>query len=299
MTQQLKAHLAIAASNVIFGLNVPVTKTLLDKYLDGFGLSFLRIAFAMAAFWALAIFTPRERVAPRDLLLLAVASVFGITLNQLSFVQGLSYTTTIDASIVITITPVLVMCLAAVALKEPISLLKVLGVVMGAGGALIIILHNASLSLSGDNMLGNLLCFCSSLSYAIYLIISKPLVARYSPATIMRWMFLFATAMMAPMAAPHVAQVAWSGVSAGGYLLLLFTLLGATFLTYLCIGYTLRYLRPTTLSMYNYVQPLVASLVAVALGLDTLGWYKLAAAVLIFAGVYLVTKSRKRLKPYQ
>ncbi len=299
MTKQLKAHFGIALANIIFGLNVPISKALLDNYVDATTLSCLRMVFAAAAFWILSIFTPREKVRPRDLLLLVVASIFGITLNQFSFIQGLSYTTSIDAAIVVTITPVLVMCLAAAFLKEPITGPKVLGVAMGAAGALMIILRNGGVSLSSNNMLGDILCFCSSLSYAIYLTISKPLVARYSSPTVMKWMFLFAAIMVSPMAVPHISSVAWGAMPINGYLLLTFVLLGATFITYLCIGYTLRYLRPTTLSMYNYAQPLVASLAAVALGLDVLGWYKLGAAALIFAGVYLVTKSRARAKPYE
>ncbi|MDR3296981.1 MAG: DMT family transporter [Prevotellaceae bacterium] len=298
MKKLLYAHLCMGVANIIFGINVPVSKSILANHLDGVSLSFLRMAFAAAAFWLLSLFVPREKVRPRDMALLLVAGLFGVAVNQFLFVQGLSYTSPTDAVMVITITPVLVMCLAAAVLREPITGVKVVGVLLGAGGALMIILHGGSASFGGEHMRGNLMCFFSSLSYAIYLIISKPIMARYSATTVMRWMFLFSAVAMLPISLRHVQDVSWQAIPMSGYAEIFFTLCGATFLTYLCIGYALRSLRPTTLSTYNYVQPLVASMAAVAMGLDSIGWYKLGAAALIFAGVYLVTKSRARAKPY-
>jgi drug/metabolite transporter (DMT)-like permease len=293
------AHLSIFAANIVFGLNFPISKSVLADYLDAYTLSFLRMAFAAAAFWLLVAFTRREKVPAKDVFMLALASLFGVSLNQLSFIVGLSYTASVDASIVITLTPVLTMCLAAVFLKEPISWMKAGGVAMGMGGALIVILGSGTVDVGSGHILGNILCLCSSLSYAIYLNISKSLVARYSSVTVMSWMFLFSAITVAPVGLQHIGQINWQEIPVEGYLKILYVLAGATFLTYLCIGYSLRYMRPTTLSMYNYVQPLVVSFVAVIIGTDTIGWYKIIAAILIFAGVYFVTRSRARIAPYK
>jgi drug/metabolite transporter (DMT)-like permease len=298
-TFSLPAHLSIAAANILFGLNFPISKTVLAHYVDAYTLSFLRMVFAAVAFWLLIACTKREKVPPRDIFLLAIASIFGITLNQLAFIVGLSYTASVDASIVITLTPVLTMCIAAVFLKEPISWMKAGGVAMGMGGALLVILGGGTADLGNGHLLGNCLCFCSSLSYAIYLNISKSLVTRYTSVTVMSWMFLFAALMMTPIGLPHIGQIHWASIPILGYLEILFVLAGATFLTYLCIGYSLRYMRPTTLSMYNYLQPLVVSLLAVIVGTDSIGWHKIMAAILIFTGVYFVTQSKARKQAYK
>jgi drug/metabolite transporter (DMT)-like permease len=317
MKSSIKAHLTIALSSVIFGLSALVSKNLLSEGIDAETLIFLRIAFAAVAFGVLGLFTKREKVPLKGIGLLALCGLFGVALNQSFFVFGLANTSSVDALIVTTITPVLVMCLAAIFLKEPITGIKVLGVAIGAMGALIIILHSfiddalacenfsCVLSLIGhnseasqNNTLGALMCFCSSLSYAIYLIISKPLAVHYSSSTIMRWMFLFATICTAPVGIWHVVDIKWSALAPHVLPFLGYILLFATFITYLCIGFSMRYLRPTTLSMYNYMQPLVASVVAVFAMQDRFEWYKLFAAALIFAGVYVVTKSRARTKPY-
>ncbi|MDR1226654.1 MAG: DMT family transporter [Prevotellaceae bacterium] len=317
MKSSVRAHLAIGFSSVIFGLNAPISKDVLSEGLSAEALIFLRVAFAAIAFGALSLFTKREKVPLKDVGLLALCGLFGVVFNQGFFLFGLAYTSSVDALIVTTITPVLVMCLAAIFLKEPITGIKILGVIMGAVGALIIILHTfindalacESISCAFDLMkrhgdepkgtvFGALLCFCSSLSYAIYLAISKPLAAHYSSSTIMCWMFLFAALGITPIGIWHVTGIQWSSLAphvipSVGYILFF-----ATFITYLCIGFSMRYLRPTTLSMYNYMQPLVASIAAILAMQDKFEWYKVFAAILIFGGVYVVTKSRARAKPY-
>lgn len=280
----------------IFGLNSPIAKGVLSHpEVSAYALTIFRMGGAAVMFWLVSLFTKREKVSLRDLGLLFLASLFGIQLNQSVFIIGLSMTSPIDASVIATVVPILTMVLAALFLKEPITWKKTLGVFIGAAGALMIILNSTGADgIAGGNSLGNILCLLSSLSYAIYLAAFKGLVSRYSPVTIMKWMFLFATMCCAPFFYQDVVSIDYSILPADIYAGIAFVVVGATFVGYLLIPIGQKTLRPTVVSMYNYEQPLVSALVAVAIGLDTLNLTKIAAAILIFGGVFIVTRSRAR-----
>ncbi len=291
--QQLHGNTFVLASTVLFALNIPIVKTVTPEWIAPEGLTMLRFLFAAAAFWITSLFTVREKVPPRDLLMLFVGSLLGISINQLLFIVGLAKTSPIDASIILTLSPVVVMLIAAVVLKEPITFKKVGGVLVGASGALLIVLSAASHG--GDKAShfgGNLLVFTSVVVYAGYLVLIKPFTQRYSTITLMKWMFLFAILTMMPFyhSSIHVAKYATFDV----YLRIFYVICGATFIAYLLVPLALKRLRPTTVSMYNYAQPLIASFVAILLGQDQLTWEKPVSAVLVFVGVYLVIKSKSR-----
>ncbi len=295
LSNRAKGHLSIAVTNIIFGVNILVVESLLKKFHIGADiLSLLRMLFGMVAFWVLFFFLPRQKVAFKDLFLLFLCGLFGILLNQLSFIVGMQYTDPINASLVITITPVLVMILAAVILKEPITWIKVGGVSMGLIGAAMIIVAGKEISFSLEKNWGAVFCFLSSLFYAIYLVINKPLLKKYAPTTILRWMFTFAAVVYLPIVGHKLPEVVWSSFPAEAYWEMAYLLIGATFTTYFLIGISLQYLRPTTLSTYNYLQPIVASLLAILLFGEQLTWIKIVAATLIFGGVFLVTRSKSR-----
>jgi drug/metabolite transporter (DMT)-like permease len=230
--------------------------------------------------------------------LLLACALLGITVNQTFFIFGLERTSPIDAGLIATLNPLLVMLIAAAVLKEPITWKKACGVFVGACGALLIIWHSA-VSGAGDkegSLSGNLFCLLSVISYCVYLVISRPIARRYSPVTLMKWMFLFATVMLFPFGAGDMLDApVFSSVGTWGALLdLLYVLVGATFLAYLFIPVALKRIRPTTISMYNYLQPIVAGVAAIIIGQSVLTWDKPVATVLIFAGVYLVTRSKSR-----
>ena len=234
---------------------------------------------------------------PRDLLLFFFASLLGIVLNQGTYVLGVSKTSPIDASVVTTTTPIFVMIIAALYLREPITGKKILGVVVGAAGALLLILSGAHL-VSGrtgsGSVSGDLLCLFAQLSFATYFVVFKKLISRYSPVTLMKWMFLYATACCLPFGYSDLKAVGWAELGWTNYAQIAYVVLGATFLAYLLMPIGQKNLRPTVASSYNYVQPLVATLVAVSLGMDTFGWLKGVAVLLVFAGVYIVTISKSR-----
>ena len=279
---------------ITFGLLAPVSKSLFGTGLvSAYALTMMRMGGGAVVFWIASLFTRREHVPPRDLLLFFFASLLGIVLNQGTYVLGVSKTSPIDASVVTTTTPIFVMIIAALYLREPITGKKILGVVVGAAGALLLILSGAHL-VSGrtgsGSVSGDLLCLFAQLSFATYFVVFKKLISRYSPVTLMKWMFLYATACCLPFGYSDLKAVGWAELGWTNYAQIAYVVLGATFLAYLLMPIGQKNLRPTVASSYNYVQPLVA----VSLGMDTFGWLKGVAVLLVFAGVYIVTISKSR-----
>lgn len=281
---------------VIFGLLSPVSKALLDSGLiSPAGLMMTRTAGAAAAFWPASLFVRREPVALRDRLSLFFAALLGIVLNQGSFILGVSMTSPIDASVVTTTAPIFAMIIAALYLREPITGMKIAGVAIGAVGALMLILSSPAAASSGSGSIGgDLLCMFAQLSYATYFVVFKGLIGRYGPVTLMKWMFLFATLCWLPFGAEDFVSTRWQAFGWRNFAEVGFIVLGATFLTYLLLPVGQKNLRPTVGCMYNYLQPLVASLVAVLAGMDRFTTIKAAAVVLVFAGVYAVTRSKSK-----
>lgn len=294
--QKLEGHLIIGATSVLFGLNLVVSKSILPHQVSAEGLTLLRVLFACLAFWITSLFSIKEKVCVKDLGTLFICALTGIVLNQSAFLKGLSSTSPVDASVLTTCSPMFVIVLAFFFLKEPITFRKVAGVVVGASGAIFLILSGNHTGGNISSVSGNALIIIGGLMYAIYLTIAKPLTLKYTSVTIMKWMFLFSSIILLPLdynylsdiqafKTPYNASVLWS---------IFFVLFGATYLAYLMIPLALKRIRPTTVSMYNYLQPIVASIVATAIGQDKITWIKVICALLIFAGVYLVTTSKSR-----
>ena len=293
--KHLPGHATMLVTNIIFGLNLPISKMLLDNdFISSYSLNFFRMIGGAALFWIASLFVKHEKVPIKDIGLLFLASFFGVMFNQVTFLKGLGMTDPVEASIVTTVVPILTMIIAALYLREPITWKKVIGVLIGAAGAIILILNTGEIGGGNSHMTGNLLCLLSGASYATYLVVFRKLIGRYSPVTLMKWMFLFAAIGTTPLTwgdfrTIDFALFTWE-ITAG----VVFVVIGATFLAYLLIPIGQRILRPTVVSMYNYLQPLVASLVAIAIGLDGFTWEKGVAGILVFLGVYVVTLSKSR-----
>lgn len=296
-SEKLKGHILILITNILFAVNMPISKYLLPTHVPPEGLTIMRMGFACVMFWLVSLFLKQEHVPLKDLGLLFICALCGVGFNQGLFIIGLNRTSPVDASIIATAVPIFVMLLAAAILKEPITGKKAFGVLLGASGGLLLVLSSTQLATGTSSLDGDLMIIVSGLMYAIYLVLSKPLTLRYSSVTIMKWMFLFTTATLLPftyqyvLSAPvfHESVRNWKALSAVFYVLF-----GATFLPYLLIPMSLKRIRPTTVSMYNYIQPIVASLIAVMIGQDTFSGQKFISALLVFTGVYLVTQSKSR-----
>ena len=267
---------------------------LMPEVIDPMALTFFRFGGGLVLFWLASFFMKAEKVAVKDKVLLAVASLFALVLNQIPFFYGLSLTSPIDASIVVTLLPIATMLLSAMILREPVTQMKVIGVLVGASGALLVVFSSHQVEGGQGNMLGNLIVFLAVVSFGLYLTLFKSLISRYHPLTVMKWMFLFASIFGLPFCYQAVLATDFALFSSTDWLSIGFVVVFATFFGYLLIPIGQKTLRPTTLSMYNYMQPVVASLVAIVWGIDTFGYQQALAGLLVFAGVYIVTQSKSR-----
>lgn len=278
----------------MWGVSAPLGKVILAGGVTPLMLTDCRMVGAAALFWVLSLFTGRERVEGRDLLLMFFASLFGIVLNQGMFLFGLGLTSPVNASIITTSSPIITMVLAAVFLGEPVSRLKVGGVFLGALGALILIAGGGGSGDAEGSPLGDVLVVAAQLSFSCYLVLFKRLTSRYSPVTLMKWMFTYASVCVIPFSYNEwacaglgdVGSDAWWGVAA--------FVVGPTFVSYLLLPVGQRFLRPTVTAMYNYVQPIVATLAAVWMGVGGFSVLKGVAVVLVFCGVGMVARSKSR-----
>ena len=292
--KNLKGHAAILAANILWGLNAPIGKAVLNNF-SALSVTTFRVVGAAAAFWLFSLFLPKENISHKDMLRLFFAALCGVVMNQGMFMFGLSLTSPIDASIITTTAPIVTMIVAALYLKEPVTNKKVLGIFLGAIGALTLILSNKTSTVSGSNpILGDLLCLIAQISFAIYLTVFKDLIAKYSPVTISKWLFVYASICFIPFSYQDIVAIDFTAIPADMIMRICYVVLGATFLSYICMMTGQKLLRPTIVSMYNYVQPIVASIAAVLLSMDTFGWEKAVAIGLVFLGVYIVTQSKSR-----
>jgi drug/metabolite transporter (DMT)-like permease len=293
-TKQYQGHIALLFSSVFFGLNFVISKSLLNGAVSPVGLNALRFLAGAVAFWLISFFMKAEKVSRRDLLILLGGSALGLMLNQILFVQGLSRTSSINASIISTTVPMLTMIFSAMILKEPISWLKTLGVIIGGVGAIFLILNSIHGVDKASSLSGDLLCLASCAAYASFLVITKPISQRYSPVTVMKWMFLFAVVLIIPFSIPSVMIIDFAGLGTQNWLALGFVLFFATIIPYFLIPVAQKRLRPTTQAMYNYVLPIVATALAVFTGTGVITVTKVVASVLVFVGVYIVTRSKSK-----
>lgn len=292
--KSLKGHAAVLVANILWGAYAPIGKVLLAEF-SAFSVIAFRAVGAAMAFWLFSLFLPQEHVNPKDMLKLFFASLFSVVFNQGASVVGLSLTSPIDASIVATVTPIITMIVAALYLHEPITNKKVLGIFIGGIGALTLVLDNPHSAGGGSNhLLGNVFCLISQLSFAIYLTIFKDLVGRYSPITINKWLFIYAAICFIPFSYRDITAIDFTAISSETWVKIGYVVLGATFVSYICTMIGQRLLRPTIVSMYNYIQPIVTAIIAMAWGMDTFGWQKGIAVALVFLGVYFVTQSKSK-----
>lgn len=281
-------------ANVCWGLMSPVAKLVFASgAIAPIIMVDFRIAGAALLFWITSIFTPREDVPPSDLLRLFGAGMIGILLNQGCFIIGVSYTSPGEASLVTTTMPMWVMLLAWLFLKEPITMKKAGGIALGAAGALILVLGGSGAIAGGDNpALGDFIVLMAQLSYALYLTLYRNFIKKYSLVTLMKWMFLSASVVGLPLTVTFLTATDWSAVSLIEWTGVGYVVVFATYLAYIFIMIGQKNLRPTIVGMYNYVQPIVATIVGITLGMDHFSIPKAIAVILIFFGVYLVTISK-------
>lgn len=294
MNKRTLALLAALVATTIYGLNHTIAKGLMPIYIKPFGFIFARVLGAAILFWIIGIWGPKERIETKDWKRIVLCAVFGMVINMLMFFKGLSLSTPINASIIITLSPIFVFLMSAFFIKEKITLIKYFGISLGFSGALALILFGNEMRYDAPNItLGNILFVVNSISYGIYLIIVKPLALKYHPYTLMKWIFLIAVIINLPITITEFIEVEWASLPFEAVWKLSFVVIGTTFLTYLLNVFALKELKASTVGVFMYLQPPIAIFFAIIVGSDSLTFVKSIAILLIFAGVYLVSKNPK------
>lgn len=294
MSKRLLAHAALIGANLIYGVNYSVAKWIMPEYVTPFALVVMRALGGVLLFWTFASFGVREKIKRRDLYRMALCGMFGVAFNQMMFLAGLNYTTPIDASIIMTANPIVVLVAALVLLGERITWRKTLGIILGGSGAILLILSSGEVSLSSDHFVGNLLMLGNTSSYAMYLVLVKPLMNKYHPLTVIKWVFLFGSFIIIPVGFQQFSTTAFHTFSIEVWLSIGYVVVFTTFLAYLLNIVAMKWVSPTLASTYIYSQPVIASIVAIIMLQDHLTWLKVLSTALVFAGVYFVNMAGQR-----
>lgn len=295
MNKRLLAIIAALGATTIYGLNHTIAKGIMPHYLQPFGFIILRVLGAAILFWLISPFGPKEKIERKDYLRMIFCAFLGMGLNMLVFFKGLSLSTPINSAVLITTTPIVVLVLSAIILKEKISSRKILGIGIGLLGALGLILYGSELRQDAPNIpMGNFLIFLNSIFYGSYLVVVKSLITKYHPFTFMKWLFSLGVLICLPFGYQEFIQIEWTTLPFEAYWGIAFVILGTTFCTYLFNIFALTQLKASTLSAFVYVQPLVGIGYAILTGQDKLTLVKIVAACFVLAGVYLASRKPNR-----
>ena len=295
MSNRAPALLAATAATSIYGINHTLAKGLMPDHIQPFGFIMLRVGGAAIIFWLIGLFQNDRMIQREDIVRLIAASVFGMVINMLLFFKGLSLTTPINSSVIVTLSPLLVFVLSAILIREKVTWLKALGVLIGLGGAVSLIIFGQPTTFNAPNIpLGNALIIVNALSFGMYLIVVRPLTRKYKTITLMKWLFLTAFIINFPITFNEFSQVEWTNLPFSAVWRMGFVVLGTTCLTYLLNTYALRHLSASTIGVFVYLQPVIAIFYAILSGADQLSLTKLLAGIAVFAGVFMVTKNPAR-----
>lgn len=291
-----KAHSALIVANLLYGISYPVSKSLMPDYLSPIEIIVLRAGITSIMFWSIHRFFFYEKVERKDLLKLALCGLFGVAINQILFFEGLNLTTPIDSSIIMVSNPIMVLIISGIVIKEKITYLKMAGIILGAAGAIITIVYGKQLSAGSDPVRGNIYVFVNAFSYAVYMVLVKPLMEKYKPFTVMKWTFIFGSVCIIPVSLNTFRTVDWSAFNVFTWSALVYVIIATTFVAYLLIGFSMKYVNASVASFYIYFQPVIASLLATIMYDEKITFVKVLSALMIFTGVFLVSAKKKIIK---
>lgn len=293
MNNQVKTHLYLFLANLIYALSFTITKDVVPHYVQPFGAIVIRVSVAFILFLLVQFFFIREKIKRKDIGLLILCGLFGVAINQLLFFKGLSITTPINAALMMTTTPILILLLSGLFHDEKITLMKITGVILGATGAVLIILSGKQLTLNSGQTFGDILVLINAASYAIYLVIVKPLMKKYHPVTIITWVFFFGWFFVMPAGWSEFSTIEWNQFTSWVWFELTFIVIFTTFFAYLLNTLALQHATPSMAGIYIYLQPALATIIALALNRDEYPIVKIVATILIFLGVYFVSSASR------
>ncbi len=294
MNQRSIALILVSIATLIYGVTFTIAKDVMPLYVKPYAFILLRVSGATAVFWIAGLFVNSQKIAKEDYKKIILASFFGIALNMLCFFKGLSLTTPISASVMMVTSPIMVLIFSSILLKEKIIKRKIIGVFVGLIGTILLIVYgNNSEDNTTNSTLGNFLVFVNAASYGLYLVLVKKLISKYNPITFIKWFYLFGLILVIPFSFIEFIEISWTTMPTDIYLKVGFVILFTTCITYLFNIYGLSKLKPTTVGIFIYLQPVIATIFALSMGSDSLNLVKMGASVIIFSGVYLVTKQPK------
>jgi drug/metabolite transporter (DMT)-like permease len=291
MNQRTIALIAVSIATLIYGVTFTIAKEVMPIYIQPYAFILLRVSGGTLVFWTAGLFITRQKIEKGDYKKIMIASFFGIALNMLSFFKGLSLTSPISASVMMVTSPIMVLIFSSILIRKPIGKQRVLGVFVGLIGALLLItLGSSSKGASENSAFGNFLVFLNAASYGLYLVLAKDLIKKYNPVVFIKWLYLFGLIFVIPFGYSELTAIVWQEIPTNIYWNIGFVLIFTTCITYLFNLYGLSKLKPTTVSVFIYLQPVIATIYALIVGSDSLNLVKICATLLIFFGVYLVTK---------
>ena len=290
MSKRYFALIAATLVSIIYGVTFTIAKDVMPLYILPYGFIVLRVGGSVILFWLIWLFVPKEKIDRKDFPRIIAAAFFGVAFNMLTFFKGLSLTSPISAAVLMVSTPIIVLILSAIIMKERMLKRKVFGIVLGLVGTAFLILYGKSVGNASNANLGNLLVFANAVSYGFYLIVVKKLMDKYSAFTFVKWIYLFGFIMVLPFGYNELQAVEFSTIPVDIAWKIVFIVVVSTFLTYLLNLLSMKELKPTTVAVFIYLQPVFATIFAIGLGKDELNLVKIGAAILIFSGVFLVTQ---------
>lgn len=290
MSKRYFALIAATLVSIIYGVTFTIAKDVMPLYILPYGFIVLRVGGSVILFWLIWLFVPKEKIDRKDFPRIIAAAFFGVAFNMLTFFKGLSLTSPISAAVLMVSTPIIVLILSAIIMKERMLKRKVFGIVLGLVGTAFLILYGKSVGNASNANLGNLLVFANAVSYGFYLIVVKKLMDKYSAFTFVKWIYLFGFIMVLPFGYNELQAVEFSTIPVDIGWKITFIVVVSTFLTYLLNLLSMKELKPTTVAVFIYLQPVFATIFAIGLGKDELNLVKIGAAILIFSGVFLVTQ---------
>jgi drug/metabolite transporter (DMT)-like permease len=294
MSKRTWALLAATMVSLIYGVSFTIAKDVMPTYIKPYGFILLRVFGAAILFWLVSFFGPKEKIQRNDFPRIIAAAFFGVALNMLTFFKGLNYTSPISASVIMVTTPIIVLILSAIIMKERMESQKIFGILLGLFGTAFLILYGKSMGNATNASLGNFLVFINAVSYGFYLIIVKKLMDKYNAFTFVKWIYTFGLLMVIPFGWSEYQEIQWESIPMIILWEIVFVVVFTTFFTYLFNLVSMRELKPTTVAVFIYLQPLFATIFAMSLGKDQLTWVKILSAILIYVGVNLVLQKKSQ-----
>lgn len=291
--QNPRAHLSMLAATLLFGANYWIAKGLMPDHLLPMQIIFLRVLGTLLIAWMIQISIKELRILKIDRVdypRLIISSLLGVAINQMMFFTGLNHTTPVDAAIINSVNPILVLVFGAWILKERIGKSRLGGIILGATGALMLILLGNPLSLKGGNLTGDMFIIVNTASWSLYLVIAKPLMVKYNPFLMMRWMFLIGFIGVFPFSIRQALEINFSSFDAYTWFAILYIIIGTTFMAYFFITYSLKRLSSPVVAYYTYIQPIIVAIIGIIVFAEKISWVKIVSGLLVFAGIYFVTR---------